>query len=181
MGREIVKTLLIEDDLQMADVLKLILETAPCFDFQVYHAPNFESIWPLLKIGQKTPELIILDLTFNGHLSGIDLIREITKLCSRKSAIVVFTATDNDELMIEAIKHGVQDFIVKGTLSSHDVLKRFRIAVIRWRAMKATEGLGNIVQKAESLIKESEESKLLPPYDTDDTIKVPISNETLKR
>lgn len=165
MAKEIVPTLLIDDDKNTEQSLSLMLKSAPCYDFVISHAVNFETACAKSANGEiGNPELVILDLTIPGGLSGIPLAREVREVYP-DSLVIVHTDAIDDATKKAISEIGVQDCIVKGTLSKAQTLERIRSGVTRFRAFKETHVLREIVDKGERVIRACEDNADLPPYD----------------
>lgn len=163
MTREIVKTLLVEDNKTCAEYIKHLLAEAKCFDFQVYHATSLKDILAVLRsqYAPQPPELIILDLTLPDGPSGLDAIKAVVGACQGRSAIVLYTGTDDDELLVRAVGLGVTDYVIKG-MDDEKALRRFRLAVHRWRAIRETAPLTSILARMERVLDYCKDSPYLP-------------------
>jgi len=58
-----------------------------------------------------SPDLIILDITM-PHMNGLEAMHKIFEI-DKKAKIVMCSALGQQQLIVEAIKSGVKDFIVK--------------------------------------------------------------------
>jgi PAS domain S-box-containing protein len=138
MNTTVVKILLVEDSPSDADVLQEMLhQTGP---------GRFEFIWverldeALARLRQEAFDMVLLDLSLPDS-TGPD-----TFLRARNTApqvpIVVLTGGDNEDLGLEAVRHGVQDYLVKGRADGRQIARAIRYAVERQRmeeALRASE------------------------------------------
>ncbi len=61
--------------------------------------------------GELKPDIIILDITM-PHMNGLEAMHKIFEI-DRKAKIIMCSALGQQQLIVEAIKSGVKDFIVK--------------------------------------------------------------------
>jgi CheY-like chemotaxis protein len=76
-------------------------------------------------------DLVLLDLGL-ADSSGLDTLFRVTDRAPAVPVVVV-TGTDADELAERALLAGAQDFLVKGTFSSAELLRRLRFTLARHR------------------------------------------------
>lgn len=81
--------------------------------------------------GDDGVDLVLLDLGL-ADSSGLDTLFRVTDRVPAVPVVVV-TGTDTDELAERALLAGAQDFLVKGTFSSGELLRRLRFTLARHR------------------------------------------------
>ena len=74
-------------------------------------------------------DVVLLDLSLPDS-SGIETFYKMLEVANR-IPIVVFTGLDDQQLALEAVKHGAQDYMIKGLASDDSVLRCLRYAVER--------------------------------------------------
>jgi diguanylate cyclase (GGDEF)-like protein len=74
-------------------------------------------------------DVVLLDLAL-PDAQGMEAIRRVQAIAPRV-AIVVLTGMDNEEVAIQALQEGAQDFLVKGQVDSRGLLRSLRYAVER--------------------------------------------------
>lgn len=105
------KILLVDDDIQLRDELRLYLE-----EYEMVEAESGEEAIALLKRPNEI-DLVILDLMLPGT-SGIDILRKIKELDPCLS-VIIFTAHSSKDAAVEALKGHADDYIEK----SNDVTR----------------------------------------------------------
>ena len=101
-------TILLADDLSfMRMVQKEILEEKG-FEIVAEASDGLEAIE---KYEQTRPDIIILDITM-PNMNGLDAMHKIFDI-DPKARIIMCSALGQQQLIVEAIKAGVKDFIVK--------------------------------------------------------------------
>ncbi len=101
------KILIVDDAAFMRMMVKENLKKAGYTDF--IEAGNGEEA--LKKFGSESPDLVLLDITM-PIMDGITALKEIKALDS-SAKVVMCSAMGQDSMVIEAIKLGALDFIVK--------------------------------------------------------------------
>ncbi len=64
-------------------------------------------------VAEHTPDVVMLDLRMPG-VSGLDVLGALAEAGS-EVRVIVFSAYDDDEMIIEAVRRGVAGYILKGT------------------------------------------------------------------
>ena len=118
------RVLLVEDSPTQAKVTTMGLESR---NNVVYPVPTLEGARDVLE--EKKVDVILLDLSLPGS-SGIETVRFVRGL-TNKVPIVVFTSEDDNELALEALKNGAQDYIVKGAASDDMIVRSLNYAIER--------------------------------------------------
>ena len=120
MGKELLKTLLIEDDEDDAFYIKDILNQI--FKDTTLHIDHVSSIDKNLKeIDPFSYNLALFDYRL-GKMNGIELVRSIrNQNCN--IPIILFTGQGDQEVAVEAMKAGATDYLTKSKLSTESVTK----------------------------------------------------------
>ncbi len=110
MSDEAIRVLLVEDNSDQARLIEAILQGMHPRQFQVAHAPMLSVARQM--IPTIDPQLILLDLQLPDS-TGLETLRS-----AREAApyvpIVVMTGTVDQDLALEAVRQGAQDYLVKG-------------------------------------------------------------------
>lgn len=124
--------LLLEDDEFMAVAMQEMLETISSGSLRVSYAGTLAAA--VDHIARQPVELILLDLHLPDS-AGIETLRRINAVAG-SAAIIVLTGLDDESLAAQALQEGAQDYLVKGNLSRHQLLKAIRFSLERKRAQQ---------------------------------------------
>ena len=113
--------LVIEDEKDLAEVLKVKLEDA---GFATYVAFDGESG---LKIAvAEHPDLILLDIVLPG-MSGVEMLKQLRKDEWGKNALVmILTNSDDVETMSQVIENGAYEYFVKTEWKIEDIISKIK-------------------------------------------------------
>ncbi|MCB1317469.1 MAG: EAL domain-containing protein, partial [Leptospiraceae bacterium] len=130
------KVLIVEDNPVNARLVGRIIETAG--DLTYFHAETFAQATDILN--SEAIDVVLLDL----HLPDGDGLETLTRMRAqnRQLAIVVLSGLADEEVAVQAVKSGAQDYIFKDQLAAHSILRSLRYAVERNRieeALRASE------------------------------------------
>jgi signal transduction histidine kinase len=137
-----VKILLIEDSLAEARLLQEFLRPAKSNEFNLVHVKRLAEA--LQEISQNTYDLILLDLTLpdsQGLASLATLINYAPNL-----PIVVLTNTNDDELALEAVRWGAQDYLVKRQVKAEVLIRSLRHAIERKQALETLRAVNHTLE-----------------------------------
>jgi signal transduction histidine kinase len=91
----------------------------------------------LASLSRETPSLVLLDLNLpDSH--GADTFRRLMEH-SPNVPVVVLSGQDDEVLAMKAVHHGVQDYLVKGNISSKNLERAMRYAVERQALLRSLE------------------------------------------
>jgi C4-dicarboxylate-specific signal transduction histidine kinase len=131
--KQLIKVLLIEDNFEIANLIRDMLLKSPTCNFAVTHK---SSLKPALEFAnRKNTDIIVLDLTledsegfptfFSVHSTVPDI------------PIIVLTGVDDEEMAIQAVREGAQDYLVKSHLDMHLFFRAMQYAIERHRIEEA--------------------------------------------
>ena len=140
------KILLIDDDVEFAKVTRFRLTHCDKPRFEVYSTSSLRSALELFSV--QTFDLILLDLIL-PDATGLEAITRI--LASEiQTPIVIMTGLDNDQIALEAVRKGAQDYLVKGettpkmlvriiqhAIERHLIRKKLRVVTSKLRLVNA--------------------------------------------
>ena len=121
------RILVVEDDLDIANVLRMDLEDA---GFEVHHADA--AMTGLIKAREQNPDLILLDLGL-PDFDGGDVVQRLRKNSS--VPIVVLTARDTVDEKVRLLGLGADDYIIK-PFHPEELLARVKVQ-LRQRGSEA--------------------------------------------
>ncbi len=76
------------------------------------------------KATEEKPDLIILDV-MTREKSGPEMLRAIrSNEAAKNIPVIVFASTDDEKIKSEMTKLGVADYIIRGTISLQEIIKR---------------------------------------------------------
>lgn len=121
------RLLSIEDDVVASELLEAQLATS-FLDCRIEHASTMSQALELL--ATRPFDVVLLDLMLpDSHgLDGLELLRMEVEV-----PIVVVTADADEEKALAALSKGAQDYLFKGEISTHTVIRSIRYAVERHR------------------------------------------------
>ena len=142
VGRNFVNILLVEDNLAEARLLQEVLKGSLISRFKLAHVKRLKDAMAQIEVDHF--DVILLDLTLPDSygLASLDsLIEHAPKL-----PIVVLTNTNDDELAVEAVRHGAQDYLVKRQLNQDILVRSLRYAIERKQAAEALREANEILE-----------------------------------
>jgi PAS domain S-box-containing protein len=154
--------LLVEDNLAEARLLQEILKGTILLRFQLTHVPRLGEAIALLRTHPEHPisgdslaaiapadapyfDVVLLDLTLpdSAGLASLDtLVQHIPDL-----PIVVLTNTNDDELAVEAVRHGAQDYLMKRQINQDSLARSLRYAIERKQTARALQDANEILEQ----------------------------------
>ena len=145
--------LLVDDDPQDRRLVKVILARSnPPEQFSVDEAGTLSEAIKCLNNGDY--DITLLDLNLPDS-SGIDTVQDI-KLVNSDTPIVVLTGLDDEEMGLQAIRSGADDYLVKGRSLEHTLVRTLRYSLerkcVRQRLTETENRFRTVVQTAGSAI-----------------------------
>ena len=104
------KVLLVEDNADDADLLRKTLGQVASTLFDLTHVERLEEA--LKRVREESFDAVLLDLSLPDS-QGLDTITRAT-LTAPSMPIVVLTGLDDENVGLEAVRKGAQDYLVKG-------------------------------------------------------------------
>jgi signal transduction histidine kinase len=132
MNDSATRLLLVQDSLADAGLLRAALSEASSthFGFRLVHVENVAEALTLLKEGSF--DIVLLAL-FLPDARGMDAIVRI-KHAAPSLPVVVVTGLDDENVAIEAMRNGAQDYWVKGQIDARGLARSIRYAIERKKA-----------------------------------------------
>jgi DNA-binding response OmpR family regulator len=130
-----IRILLIEDNREHAGLLERLLSFSEAPRFSVAVACTLAD--GLAKLGSGTEDLVLLDLTLPDS-PGVDTFRKVNA-AAPGTPIVVLSGISEVTVAIEMVQEGAQDYLVKGQVDAHLLLRSIQYAIERKRAQVAVQ------------------------------------------
>jgi signal transduction histidine kinase len=143
----LVKILLIEDNLAEARLLQEFLKQSPSKEFSLVHVQRLRDAF--YELSQQNYDVILLDLTLpdSQGLSSLPLLMSQAP----STPIVVLTNINDEELAIEAVRQGAQDYLVKRQVNPDVLVRSVQYAIARKQVL---EQLRTVNQTLEITVEE---------------------------
>src|SRR5882724_2198537 len=134
MDRPETHVLLIEDNPGDADLVRLrLVESQP--QVRVDCVPRLSDA--LESLGKETPSLVLLDLNLPDS-RGAETFRKIMEKAPNVP-VVILSGQDDEALAVKAVHLGVQNYLVKGDISSKQLERAMRYAIERQALLRSLE------------------------------------------
>jgi len=130
-----VEVLLIEDNAADARFFGLLLESAPtAWSLRLRHAATMAD--GLAMLGERPADVIVLDLGL-GESEGLATVQRLVASSPRLPALVVLSGLDDEDVAVEALQAGAQDYLIKGQIDGRQLARAIRYAIGRHQAEQA--------------------------------------------
>ena len=140
MDSQPIKILLIEDDTGDADYFREIIKESKLVRFEVETTDKLLSGIELL--GRKKFDIVLVDLNLpDSH--GISTFSELHEH-TLETPLVVLTGLDDEQMALQAVRKGAQDFIVKGQMDGRMLARVLSYAIERHRMQTVLRSLSII-------------------------------------
>jgi PAS domain S-box-containing protein len=127
------KILLVEDSESDADLLQEKLHAVGVGVFEITVAPRLEQAIALLR--QTTFDAILTDMNLPDSAGKETFLR--LRAAAPGLPIVVLTGTEDEQLGLEAVRLGIQDYLAKSSADGPQIARAIRYAVERARTREA--------------------------------------------
>jgi len=148
---ETIRVLLIEDNPGYSEVIRLMLDKIQSSRFKLVCAKRLSE--GLNHLGQNCMDIILLDLKLPDS-QGIETFNMVYAQ-AKGLPIIVLTVTDNDEIALEAVQKGAQDYLVKEQVDAKTLVHAIRYAIERKRVEETLREtnlfLQNILESSDAI------------------------------
>ena len=127
--------LVVEDDASIADFVTAALKEQ---GYGAAWARDGEEA--LMRFHQVAPQAVLLDLML-GRVSGLDVLSALRRVASLP--VIVVSAKDDEEVIVEAFERGADDYITK-PFSTRELLARLKANLRKSPSEGGTTRLGDI-------------------------------------
>jgi signal transduction histidine kinase len=128
-----VRVLLVEDSPSDASLLRDSLEQSEAGSFAFVQAETMAEATAMLR--REAFDVLLLDLTLPDS-SGEDTFRR-ARAAAPHLPIVLLTGVEDERIGLEAVRHGIQDYLLKGQSYGRQTTRAIRFAIERKRAEEA--------------------------------------------
>jgi DNA-binding response OmpR family regulator len=111
--------LLIENDPEEALLIRKMLNDQGTFIFELSHVGSVSEAQTYLKT--HSVDIVLLNLGMTAP-AGLDVVRSVRATAPRV-AIVLLASADDEQIAIQAIQEGSQDYLVKGQIESRELMR----------------------------------------------------------
>jgi signal transduction histidine kinase len=140
-----IRVLLIEDNESDAELIREIVSEAKDFQIEIEHSSRLSSGIALL--GKKRFDVVLTDLELPDS-QGFGTFIKTHSLCP-DIPIIVLTGLSDENLAVEAVRSGAQDYLVKGQVDSASLVKAIRYSIERQRLLTELESKLKEISKLE--------------------------------
>jgi PAS domain S-box-containing protein len=127
---EALRILVVEDNPADADFIHEMLPETGAMSFQVESVSRLSQA--LTRLESKGIDLVLLDLGLPDS-QGLQTLHKLRK-AAPDVPVIVLTGTDDQELAFTAVRHGAQDYLVKGQFNRGLLTRAVRYALERQKA-----------------------------------------------
>lgn len=135
MKKELIKVLMVEDDLAYARFIKEILKEPLHVDFELTHADRVKKA--LIHIDETEFDAVLLDLNLPDS-SGFDTLHRIYEKAP-STPIIVLTGLADEEVGVSAVQKGAQDYLSKEEVNSLLLSRTVKYAIERKHSVEELE------------------------------------------
>lgn len=125
-----VRLLLIEDDPDDAFLLEKMLSEAAKDEFHLSQATRLAE--GLVLVETQRADVVLLDLSLPDS-QGLETFQELHQR-HEGVPVVVLTGLDDETVALRAVQEGAQDYLVKGQVDGHALVRSLRYAIERQRS-----------------------------------------------
>ncbi len=144
METKSIHTLLIEDNPDDALLIQRYLTGSPRVNYNVMHVTLLADGLKCLK--NIYFDVVLLDFALPDGPAGLATLEKVYALASH-IPIIVLTGHDDDELAIEAVHKGAQDYLVKGQITGSMLGRSIQYAIERKKMLTQLEQSAKEIRK----------------------------------
>lgn len=137
MAQKVLKILLIEDNPGDARLIEEFLSEAEASGLELEWVERLSE--GIDRLRKRDIEIVLLDLSLPDS-TGFDTFEKLHEKAPGV-AIIVFTGLDDKEMGVRAVQAGAQDYLVKGNVDSHLLVRSIQYAIERQRMMRELQAM----------------------------------------
>jgi len=146
--------LLVEDNLGDARLLREMFDEQNSHDTKVMHVESM--IDAERYIAEHTVDIVLLDLGL-PDTQGLEAVRR-ARAAAPNVPLVVLTGLNDEKLALQTLQKGAQDYLVKGQIETHGLLRALRYAIGRMSTEAELRAAKNRAEQAETLLQDAVDS-----------------------
>ena len=124
-----IRVLIVEDNPADVALIEQLLHATRSTNFELIHSETIEA--SLARIGESKVDVVLLDLSLPDS-TGIEACEKIRQ-AKTSIPVVILTGLDDEQVAIDAVQRGAQDYLVKGEIDSDVLVRSLRYAIERQR------------------------------------------------
>jgi signal transduction histidine kinase/DNA-binding NarL/FixJ family response regulator len=128
------RILIVEDNPGDVVIVKELMKSSG-INFRLTHTRTLKET--LSMFTEKDFDIILLDLGLTDSV-GLDTLKKI-KVAKVKSPVIVMTGLDDEEVAIESLREGAQDYLVKNKLTSDNIWRSIKYGIERKKILDLQE------------------------------------------
>ncbi|MFN3652730.1 MAG: response regulator [Armatimonadota bacterium] len=137
MSVERLKTLIVDDSPEDRETVRRYLKQADGYEYDCLEAETGEEAIEVFR--RERPDVLLIDFRL-PDMNGLELIAEIIDLSdSVLLPVVMLTGTGNEQIAVEAMKRGAQDYLAKGTTTPESLRRAIHYTVEKIRILRMLE------------------------------------------
>ncbi|MGA7858588.1 MAG: EAL domain-containing protein [Terracidiphilus sp.] len=125
--------LLIEDNPAQEQLVRKMFHNQGTYRFNLEVSGSIEDA--VIHLAAKPVDVVLLDTDLK-NTNGLEAIRRV-RTVSPRVAIVLLSSPNDEELAIQALREGAQDYLVKGQIEPRELMRALRNAVARKKIEEA--------------------------------------------
>jgi signal transduction histidine kinase len=141
-NQPVIEVLLIEDSFPEAKLLAQIFKGSAIGNFKLTHVQRLSGAIEVLQTREF--DVALLDLTLPDS-EGLESLDTLIK-CSPDLPVVVLTNTSDDQLSVEAVRRGAQDYLVKRQVNLDLLVRAVRYAIERKQNATALQAINESLE-----------------------------------
>lgn len=141
MGTETVKVLLVEDTGSDAELLEFALRGVPLRQFSITRVETWADALEHLHKGQF--DVLLLDLSLPDSRGPETFLR--ARAAAPRLPIIVLTGNEDEAIALEAARHGIEDYLVKGDADGRTIARAIHYAIESTRARETVSNYRELV------------------------------------
>jgi signal transduction histidine kinase len=134
---------LIEDNPADARLIQEMLREPPVTPYRVEWWPRLDRA--LARLAEESADVLLLDLGLPDS-QGLATFDRVDRQAP-KTPIIIFSGAVDEEMAVEAVAHGAQDYLVKGQIDGFLLKRAIRYAIERKRAEAQIQELNDALER----------------------------------